>query len=68
MGPRIPVRTVRIFLSSVAAVLIGLALFEVTMQPSGAERFELAVIFAIMALVSALAAVFLPLIARRSQR
>lgn len=58
----------RILLSSVAAVLIGLALFEVTMQPSGAERLELAVIFGIMALVSALAAVFLPLIARRSQR
>ncbi len=58
----------RTLLSSVAAVLIGLALFEVTMQPSGAERLELAIIFGIMALVSGLAAVFLPLIARRSQR
>lgn len=58
----------RIVLSSIAAVLVGLALFEVTMQPSGAERFELAVIFGIMAIVSGLAAVFLPVIARRSQR
>jgi signal transduction histidine kinase len=59
---------VRIVLSSVAAVLIGLALFEVTMHPSGSERLELAVIFVIMAVVSAFAAVFLPLIAKRSQR
>ena len=58
----------RIVLSSVAAVLIGLALFEVTMHPSGSERLELAVIFVIMAVVSAFAAVFLPLIAKRSQR
>ena len=58
----------RTLLSSAAAVLIGLALFEVTMQPSGAERLELAIIFGIMALVSGLAAIFLPLIARRSQR
>lgn len=68
MGPRVQVRTVRIVLSSIAAVLIGLALFEVTMQPSGAERVELAVIFGIMAIVSGLAAVFLPVVARRSQR
>jgi signal transduction histidine kinase len=59
---------VRIVLSSVAAVLIGLALFEVTMHPSGSERLELAVIFVIMAVVSAFAAVFLPLVAKRSQR
>lgn len=58
----------RIVLSSVAAVLIGLALFEVTMHPSGSERLELAVIFVIMAVVSAFAAVFLPLVAKRSQR
>lgn len=58
----------RIFLALIAAVLVGLALFEVTMQPSGAERAELAVIFVIMAAVSGLAAAFLPALARRSRR
>ncbi len=50
------------------AVLVGLALFEVTMQPSGGERFELAIIFMLMATVSGIAAAFLPLLARRSHR
>jgi signal transduction histidine kinase len=58
----------RIVLALVAAVLVGLALFEVTMQPSGAERAELAVIFVVMAAVSAMAAAFLPTLARRSRR
>lgn len=58
----------RIVLSSIAAVLIGLALFEIAMKPSGAERLELAIIFGFMALVSGLAAVFLPVVARKSQR
>ncbi len=58
----------RIVLSLVAAVLVGLALFEVTMQPSGSERAELAAIFIVMAVVSGLAAAFLPTLARRSRR
>jgi signal transduction histidine kinase len=58
----------RIILASLAAVLIGSALFEVTMQPSGAERLELAIIFMLMATVSGIAAAFLPSLARRSHR
>ncbi|GMR02239.1 MAG: hypothetical protein BMS9Abin20_0567 [Acidimicrobiia bacterium] len=58
----------RVVLASIAAVLAGLALFEVTMQPSGSDRFELAVIFVMMAAASAVAAVVLPMIARRSRR
>jgi signal transduction histidine kinase len=58
----------RILLSLVAAVLVGLALFEVTMQPSSAERAELAAIFIVMAGVSGLAAAFLPTLARKSSR
>lgn len=56
----------RIILGSLTAVLVGLALFEVTMQPSGAERLELAIIFILMAAVSGIAAAFLPSLARRS--
>jgi signal transduction histidine kinase len=51
-----------------AAVLIGLALFEVTMQPSGSERLELAAIFGIMAGLMVLAAAVVPRLARRSSR
>jgi two-component system sensor histidine kinase BaeS len=58
----------RILLSLVAAVLVGLALFELTMQPSSADRAELAGIFIVMAAVSGLAAAFLPALARRSSR
>ncbi len=58
----------RSILVSVAAVLAGLALFQITMQPSGSERLELAVIFVIMAGASGFAAFLLPLAARRSRR
>ncbi|MDK1018153.1 MAG: HAMP domain-containing sensor histidine kinase [Actinomycetota bacterium] len=58
----------RAVLASVAAVLGGLALFEITMQPSSSERVELGVIFVVMGVTSALAAVFLPIMARRSRR
>lgn len=58
----------RIVFALVAAVLVGLALFEVTMQPSGSERIELGAIFVVMAIVSGLAAAFLPSLARRSRR
>ncbi|NHZ70077.1 MAG: HAMP domain-containing protein [Proteobacteria bacterium] len=55
-------------LGAVAAVLGGLALFQITMQPSGSERVELGIIFIVMAIASALAAMFLPVVARRSRR
>ncbi len=58
----------RLVLGFFTAVLIGLALFEVTMQPSGPDRVELAIIFMLMAAVSGIAAAFLPLLARRSQK
>ena len=58
----------RIVLGAVAATLIGLALFELTMQPSGSERAELALIFVIMATITGLAAAFLPMVAGRSKR
>ena len=58
----------RVVLGVVAATLIGLALFELTMQPSGAERAELALIFVVMATITGLAAAFLPLLAGRSRK
>ncbi|MCL1594366.1 MAG: ATP-binding protein [Actinomycetia bacterium] len=58
----------RAMLGAVAAVLGGLALFQITMQPSGSERLELGMIFIVMAIASALAALFLPVVARRSRR
>jgi two-component system sensor histidine kinase BaeS len=59
---------VRIVLGALAAVLAGLALFEVTMQPTGPERTELGVIFIVMAATSAIAALFLPMLARKARR
>ncbi len=41
-------------------------MFEVTMQPSGSDRLELATIFIIMAAATAAAALLLPMAARRS--
>ncbi len=38
------------------------------MQPSGSDRFELGVIFAVMAIAGAVSAVVLPVIAQRSRR
>lgn len=58
----------RALLASVSAVLIGLAVFEITMQPSGSDRLELATIFIIMAAASSAAAALLPMVARRSNR
>ncbi|MEN8238095.1 MAG: ATP-binding protein [Actinomycetota bacterium] len=51
-----------------AAVLAGLALFQVTMQPSGPDRIELGVIFILMAAVSATASILLPVVAKRFHR
>ncbi|MGI9528096.1 MAG: sensor histidine kinase [Acidimicrobiia bacterium] len=58
----------RILLGTIAAVLVGLSLFELTMQPSGAERIELAFIFVVMAVITGLAAAFLPMLAGRSRK
>lgn len=58
----------RALLAFIAAVLAGLALFQVTMQPSGSDRIELGVIFIVMAAVSATVSILLPVVARRSQR
>lgn len=58
----------RIAIAALAAVFIGLALFEVTMQPSGAERAELAAIFVAMAVVMVIAGAVVPRLARHSSR
>jgi signal transduction histidine kinase len=50
---------------AVAAIVIGLALFEVTMQPTAADRAQLAVIFTVTAAVGLLATTVLPRLARR---
>ena len=55
----------RALLWAIAAVVIGLALFEVTMQPTAADRAQLAVIFTVTAAVGLLATTVLPRLARR---
>jgi len=55
-------------LFSLAAVIAGLVVFEVTMEPSATERFELAAIFVSMAAASTAAALLLPRVAKRSTR
>ena len=54
----------RLAVGALAVVLVGLALFEVTMQPSDAERLELGAIFALMAALMMAVAVILPPFAR----
>ena len=55
----------RALLWAIAAIVIGLALFEVTMQPTAADRAQLAVIFTVTAAVGLLATTILPRLARR---
>lgn len=55
----------RPLLRALAAVVVGLAIFEIEMQPSGAERVELGVIFGLMAVAMATIAGWLPQLARR---
>lgn len=43
-----------------ASVLVGLSIFEVTMQPENSERLELGLIFGVLALLMGIAAVWLP--------
>lgn len=51
-------------LFAIAAVVVGLALFEVTMQPTAAERTQLAIIFVAIAGIGVLAATILPRVVR----
>ena len=46
----------RALLASIAAVCISMALFEITMQPSGTDRIELAALFVLMGAASSGAA------------
>jgi len=55
----------RVALSLIAVVVLGIAAFEVTMQPSSAERAQLLIVFAVMA---ASIAVLAGLLARRLPR
>ena len=55
-------------LASIAAVAIGLVLFEITMQPNASDRLELGAIFIVMAAATSGAALLLPRFARRSSR
>ncbi|MCL1600818.1 MAG: HAMP domain-containing histidine kinase [Actinomycetia bacterium] len=55
-------------LFSLAAIVMGLVVFEVTMQPSASDRIELATIFVFMAAASTAAALLLPRAAQRSSR
>lgn len=50
-----------------AAVLTGLAIFEASMQPTVADRLELSMIFAMMAIAMAVTARWLPQVARRQR-
>ena len=56
----------RALVLSLAGAAGALALFEVTMQPSPAERLELATIFLLMAASMSVVALWLPRISRRS--
>jgi signal transduction histidine kinase len=68
VGSRLPVRAVKTALVSIAAVVIGLVLFEITMQPNASDRLELAAVFIVMAGATAGAALLLPRFARTSNR
>lgn len=54
----------RPLLAGMSSVLIGLAIFEVTMQPRNSERIELATIFVVMAILMGVIAVWLPRFSR----
>lgn len=62
VGRRLPVRAMRHrpLLWLPAAIVIALWMFEVTMQPSAAERNRLGLVFLALALVAALAVLLLP--------
>lgn len=57
----------RIVALALAAALVGIAVFEIGMQPTGAERIELLAILLSMVVVAAAAAFVLPRWARRAR-
>ncbi|HEX6219611.1 MAG TPA: ATP-binding protein, partial [Acidimicrobiia bacterium] len=65
LGRRIPVRPVRLLATSVALIVIGMGIFEMTMQPTGEERIGALALFGMMAAGIAVAALALPRLARR---
>ena len=67
LGSRVQVRAVRLAALLVGAVIAGLAVFEVMMQPSTPERVELGLILGGMAGLALLTARILPVIARRAR-
>ncbi len=64
LGSRLQVRTVRGLFAGLASILVGLAVFEVTMQPRETERLELGLIFVLMAIAMGVMAVWLPRFSR----
>jgi two-component system sensor histidine kinase BaeS len=60
------VRSIRLIAGFLAIVVVGLAWFEISMQPSGAERTQLLVLFAAMAAAAGAAAWVLPKWATRN--
>jgi len=56
----------RIVAVAIGAVVLGIALFEIAMQPTGSDRIELLAILLVMVLVSAAGAWLLPRWSRRA--
>lgn len=50
----------KVIVGLLGVVVLGIATFEVTMRPSGSERFQIIAIFAAMALVAAAVGYFFP--------
>jgi len=57
----------RAFVFAIGAIVFALALTEIVMQPTTAERLELGAIFTLMATVMAVSAHWLPRLARRNR-
>ena len=66
MGRRLPVRIVKAIIWFLAAVLIGLVVFEISMQPTAEDRVLLGVIFVLVAVLAAALAFGLRWAGRRS--
>lgn len=67
VGSGIPVRAVRLPALLAGTVIAGLAVFEVTMQPSVSERVELGVILVGMAALTGITARVLPRLSQRTR-
>ncbi len=57
----------RLFAWSVASVAFGLAVFELTMTPTGGDRVQLGLVFVAVALASTVAALVTPRVTRRAR-